>query len=132
MRKILLQAVSFLLLPCFCWSQAQPKLSPPVLQFVREDAQIIALAHVRVIDGTAAAARTEQTLIIANGKIAASATRQPQKFPSGQRCLISLAARLSWASWACTITCTIPHPVARRRSTRSTRRVFHGFIWREA
>ena len=132
MRKILLQVWSFLLLPCFSWSQVQPKLSPQVLQFVREDAPILALAHVRVVDGTAAAARTEQTLIIANGKIAAPATRQPQKFPTGQRCLISLAARSSPASWACTITRTIPLPVARRRSTRSTRRVFYGFIWREA
>jgi imidazolonepropionase-like amidohydrolase len=87
MRKILLQVWSFLLLPCFSWSQVRPQLSPQVLQFVREDAPIIALAHVRVIDGTGAAARTEQTLIIANGKIAALGDAATTKVPDGAKVL---------------------------------------------
>jgi imidazolonepropionase-like amidohydrolase len=46
-------------------------------QFIRTEAPLIALAHVRVIDGTGAAPLEDQTIIIAGGKIqsiAASAT----------------------------------------------------------
>jgi imidazolonepropionase-like amidohydrolase len=38
-------------------------------QFIRTDAPVIALTHVRVIDGTGAAAREDQTIVIADGKI---------------------------------------------------------------
>lgn len=38
-------------------------------QFIRAEAPVIALTHVRVIDGTGAAARDEQTIVIAEGKI---------------------------------------------------------------
>jgi imidazolonepropionase-like amidohydrolase len=45
-------------------------LSPQVRGFVKTDAPVIALTHVRVIDGTGAAARDDQTIVIAHGKIA--------------------------------------------------------------
>src|SRR5271163_3583881 len=45
-------------------------LSPQVRGFVKTDAPVIALTHVRVIDGTGAAAREDQTIVIAHGKIA--------------------------------------------------------------
>jgi imidazolonepropionase-like amidohydrolase len=38
-------------------------------QFIRVEAPVVALAHVRVIDGTGAAARDDQTIIITDGKI---------------------------------------------------------------
>jgi imidazolonepropionase-like amidohydrolase len=38
-------------------------------QFIRTDAPLIALTHVRVIDGTGAAAQEDQTIIISEGKI---------------------------------------------------------------
>jgi len=38
-------------------------------QFIRVEAPVVALAHVRVIDGTGAAPRDDQTIIIADGKI---------------------------------------------------------------
>ena len=44
-------------------------LSPEVKEFVKVDAPIVALEHVRVIDGTGAAAKDDQTLVLANGKI---------------------------------------------------------------
>ena len=44
-------------------------LSPEVKEFVKVDAPIIALEHVRVIDGTGAAAKDDQTLVLANRKI---------------------------------------------------------------
>jgi len=41
----------------------------PDRQFIRTDARIIALAHVRVIDGTGAPAKEDQVILIVNGKI---------------------------------------------------------------
>lgn len=38
-------------------------------QFIRTDAPVIALVHVRVIDGTGAVARDDQTIVISEGKI---------------------------------------------------------------
>ncbi len=44
-------------------------LSPQVRPFVKVDAPVVALTHVRVIDGTGAAVREDQTVLIAKGKI---------------------------------------------------------------
>ena len=44
-------------------------LSPQVRGFVKVDSPLVALAHVRVIDGTGAATREDQTLVISQGKI---------------------------------------------------------------
>jgi imidazolonepropionase-like amidohydrolase len=46
------------------------KLSPEARQFVKVDAPMVALAHVRVIDGTGTPAREHQTMILSKGKIA--------------------------------------------------------------
>jgi imidazolonepropionase-like amidohydrolase len=48
------------------WAQT---LSPQVKQFVRVDAPVVALTHVRVVDGTGSAAREDQTIIFSKGKI---------------------------------------------------------------
>ncbi len=45
-------------------------LSPEVRPFVKVDAPVVALTHVRVIDGSGAAPRENQTVIVSNGKIA--------------------------------------------------------------
>ncbi len=44
-------------------------LSPQVRGFVKVDAPVVALTHVRVIDGTGAVAREDQTVILSHGKI---------------------------------------------------------------
>jgi imidazolonepropionase-like amidohydrolase len=87
MRKILLPALCFLLLPPLCWCQVEPKLSPAVSAFVKEDAPVIALTHVRVVDGTGAAPRADQTLVIADGKIAALGDSATAKVPDGAKVL---------------------------------------------
>ncbi len=87
MRKAALQIFCFLCLPSFCWSQAAQKLSPEAHAFVKEDAPVIALAHVRVIDGTGAAPRTDQTLVIAGGKITSLGESSDTKIPDGARVL---------------------------------------------
>lgn len=48
----------------------RPTLASGVRAFVRTDSAVIALTHVRVIDGTGAAAKNGQTLIIRDGNIA--------------------------------------------------------------
>ncbi|MGB8634480.1 MAG: amidohydrolase family protein [Rhodanobacteraceae bacterium] len=51
-----------------------PPPAPPgkaVQPYVKIDAPVVALVHVRVIDGTGSPARSKQTLIIENGRIAA-------------------------------------------------------------
>src|SRR5437899_9097605 len=87
MRKIALAVSCCLLLPSLCWSQAPPKLSPEVRVFVKEDAPVVALTHVRVIDGTGAVPRTDQTLVIANGKITAMGDAASTKIPEGAKVL---------------------------------------------
>src|SRR3954462_8054890 len=42
---------------------AQNNLSPTLKEFVKVDSPTIALTHVRVIDGTGAAARDDQTIV---------------------------------------------------------------------
>ncbi len=54
---------------------------------MKEDAPVIALTHVRVIDGTGAAAREDQTLVIADGKIAALGDAAAAKVPGGAQVL---------------------------------------------
>jgi imidazolonepropionase-like amidohydrolase len=57
---------------------------PPALRaFVKIDVPTVALRHVRVIDGTGAAASENQTLVIAGGKIAASGGDATVAVPDG-------------------------------------------------
>src|SRR5258708_1719666 len=58
----------FLLLSVFIGCLAQAP-QPDRQQFIRAEAPLIALAHVRVIDGTGAAPLDDQTTVIADGKI---------------------------------------------------------------
>src|SRR5918995_293547 len=52
-------------------AQQRPQLSNAVRAYVSIDAPVIALTHVRVIDGTGAPAREDQTVIISDSTIAA-------------------------------------------------------------
>ena len=87
MRQFWFPLLCFILLPSLVWSQAASKLSPRVRVFVREDAPKIALTHVRVIDGTGAAARADQTLLIEDAKIAALGDAASTKIPDGTKTL---------------------------------------------
>src|SRR5712692_7626893 len=92
MRKVLFPAFCSLLLPSLCWPQAASKLAPEVRAFVKEDAPVLALTHARVIDGTGAAARADQTLVIREGKIAALGGAAGTKIPEGAK-VLDLAGR---------------------------------------
>jgi len=59
-------AIGFVYLISFA---ATAQLSPDVREYLKFDAPVIAIAHARVIDGTGAAARGDQTILIRDGKI---------------------------------------------------------------
>jgi imidazolonepropionase-like amidohydrolase len=56
-------------------------------QFIRTDARIVALAHVRVIDGTGAPARDDQTIVISEGKIQSVEPSATAKIPANAQAL---------------------------------------------
>jgi imidazolonepropionase-like amidohydrolase len=65
----------------FCVAQSQ--LAPEVAEFVRVNSPVVALEHVRVIDGTGAPAKADQTIVISSGKIAAMGSAGSVKVPEG-------------------------------------------------
>jgi imidazolonepropionase-like amidohydrolase len=60
---------AFVLILLCCSLCSAQTLSPQVRPFVKVDAPVVVLAHVRVIDGTGAAAREDQTIVLSKGKI---------------------------------------------------------------
>ena len=77
MRKIFLVTA----LSC-CTVAAAQTLSPEVKEFVKVSARVIAIEHVRVIDGTGAAARDDQTIILGNGKVESVSDAASAKVPT--------------------------------------------------
>src|SRR5213596_1195245 len=61
----------------------RPTLSTAVRAFVAVDTPIVALTHARVIDGTGAPARVDQTVIIRDGRIAAVGNSRSVAIPIG-------------------------------------------------
>jgi len=59
----------FILILLACGMTAAQTLSPEVRGFVKVDAPVVALTHVRVIDGTGVAAKEDQTIILKQDKI---------------------------------------------------------------
>src|SRR5215212_3608262 len=61
----------------------RPTLAPATRAYVSVDSPIVALTHVRVIDGTGAPAREDQTIIIRDGRIAAIGASPSVAPPAG-------------------------------------------------
>jgi imidazolonepropionase-like amidohydrolase len=64
-------------------TMAQGSLTPGVKPFIRIDAPVVALEHVRVIDGTGAAPMEDQTVVIDHGRIAAVGRAGDVRIPDG-------------------------------------------------
>jgi len=64
-------------------SAQRPVLSEAVRAYVAVDAPVVALTHARVIDGTGAPARDDQTLILRDGRIAAMGPSAATSVPGG-------------------------------------------------
>ena len=71
-----------LILLAVCGAAAQT-FSPEVKEFVRVQPGAIALEHVRVIDGTGAPAKADQTIVISGDKITAIGNSGSVKIPDG-------------------------------------------------
>jgi imidazolonepropionase-like amidohydrolase len=63
--------------------QTRPTLSGAVRAYVSVDAPLVALTHVRVIDGTGAPPREDQTLILNNGVITTIGSSASTDVPAG-------------------------------------------------
>ena len=70
-----------------CSLAAAQTLSPAVQAFVKVNAPVVALTHVRVIDGTGAAAREDQTIILSKGKIESVGDASAAKVPADAQVL---------------------------------------------
>jgi imidazolonepropionase-like amidohydrolase len=68
-------------------AQTRPTLSPLTRQFVRTDAPVIALTHVKLIDGTGTPPRTDQTIVLRNGRIEAVGPAASLTIPAGAEVL---------------------------------------------
>ena len=68
-------------------AQTADSLAPGVREFVKVSAPMIALTHARVIDGTGAPARTNQTIIISGGKIQSIGDSASISVPAGAQVL---------------------------------------------
>jgi imidazolonepropionase-like amidohydrolase len=84
MRKFVLAALCCLIAT---GSASAQKLSQEVRQFVKVDAPVVVLAHVRVIDGTGAPARENQTVILSQEKIAEISDAASAQFPKDAQIL---------------------------------------------
>ncbi|PYU11536.1 MAG: amidohydrolase [Acidobacteria bacterium] len=70
-----------------CSSQGRSALSPSVRELVAVDAAVVVLQHVRVVDGTGAPARDDQTIIIAGEKIESIGNADGVAVPTGAKVL---------------------------------------------
>jgi imidazolonepropionase-like amidohydrolase len=67
--------------------QVKPALSPMVLQFVRVNAPVVALTHVRVVDGTGNEPKDDQTVVISGDKIQSIGASASAMVPTGAQVL---------------------------------------------
>jgi imidazolonepropionase-like amidohydrolase len=76
-------AAAVLLLATGLAAQNRPAFSDVTRQFISVDAPVVALEHVRVIDGTGAAAAENQTIVIENGTIRSVGRTGSVSVPAG-------------------------------------------------
>jgi imidazolonepropionase-like amidohydrolase len=84
MRRITVSLV-FLLAAALLLAQSPQTLVPGVKAFVMVDSPVFALTHVRVIDGTGAPAREDQTIVVSDGKIRAIGDAASTSVPTGAK-----------------------------------------------
>ena len=85
-------ALAALCLTTVLGAQPRTALGPEVRQFVTVDTPIVVLTHARVIDGTGAPARADQTIVIERGVVRAVGADGAVTIPPGAR-TIDLSGR---------------------------------------
>jgi hypothetical protein len=66
-------------------AQQRPQITPAVRPFVAVDAPVVALTHVRLVDGTGAPARDDQTVVVSGARIQAVGPSATTPVPAGAR-----------------------------------------------
>jgi imidazolonepropionase-like amidohydrolase len=84
---IMRSALAALVFLVCCSVVAAQTLAPAVQAFVKVNAPVVALTHVRVIDGTGAAAREDQTVIVSKGRIESVGDASAAKVPADAQVL---------------------------------------------
>ncbi|HEU4560881.1 MAG TPA: amidohydrolase family protein [Longimicrobium sp.] len=79
--------VTILALATAAAAQPRPQLADSVRRFVAVDAPVVALTHVRLVDGTGAPARNDQTVIVRGTRIEAAGPSASTRVPAGARVL---------------------------------------------
>ncbi|MBI3567503.1 MAG: amidohydrolase family protein [Gemmatimonadetes bacterium] len=87
LRTIRLALSLSALLPTFAGAQARQQVTRDIRPFVSVDAPVVALTHVRLIDGTGAASRDDQTIVIEGTRIARVGPSAGTTVPAGARVL---------------------------------------------
>ena len=104
MRSGVILVEAFVLGPATGFAQGPPGLLPAVQRFVAVNAPAVAIIHVKLIDGTGAPARDDQTIVIQNGKITAVGKTGRYRSRPAPRCW-TVRGKVSFpASSGCTIT----------------------------
>ena len=85
MQKSLIAAVSLCVGLGLCAGSVVAQQPGQAPNFIREDAPVIALMHVELIDGTGAASQPDQTVVIDHGKITAVGASAKFAVPSGAK-----------------------------------------------
>jgi imidazolonepropionase-like amidohydrolase len=85
MRKAFIQAITLCVVTSLgaTAALAQQPSQPP--NFIRENAPIIVLTHVELIDGSGSASQPDQAVVIDHGKIAATGATASTKIPDGAK-----------------------------------------------
>ena len=68
-------------------AQERPPLAPNVARYVSVNAPVVALTHVRVVDGTGAPAREDQTIVLRDDRIDALGPAGSIRIPAGAQVL---------------------------------------------
>ena len=82
-RRVIVGALTFIAGAQTLRAQAPVQLSQQVRNFVSVDHPVVALTNVTIIDGTGAAPRTGQTIVLQNGAIAQVGASATVRVPSG-------------------------------------------------
>jgi enamidase len=85
-------AATLLATPAASLHAQRAPVAPALRSYVRFDTVVLALTHVRVIDGTGAPARGDQTLIVRDGRIAALGPAASTPVPAGAQ-VVDLTGR---------------------------------------
>ncbi len=77
--------MKFMLILLFAASSANAQQVAPASKFIRENAPVIAVTHVQLIDGSGAPAQADQTIVMDHGKIVAVGPAAGTAVPAGAK-----------------------------------------------